>query len=303
MTKKTLKATHDGNLELGSTKIPCAVLEDGTRVLSEHGITTAMKSRSGASKRLKRAQQEDGAPLPVFIASKNLKSFICNELRDGLIRPIKYRVGKRLAQGYRAELLPQICSVWLEARAAGVLNKQQEKKCLQAEIIMRGLAQIGIIALVDEATGYQYDRDRDELALLLSKYLSDEKLKWAKMFPDEYYHHLYRLKGWQFPGGTKRSPLVGKITNRLVYEKLPPGVLEELRHRNPTQQMTGRRRWKHHQFLSADLGQPDLRDHLLQLIAIMRASTTWRRFERNFARAFPKRPYQPEMFEEEEDDE
>jgi hypothetical protein len=74
-----------------------------------------------------------------------------------------------------------------------------------------------------------------------------------------------------------------------------PGVLQELRTRNPTEPGTGRRKWKHHQFLSEDLGQPDLRDHLLQLVAVMRASQNWTVFERNFEAAFPKRGTQIEM--------
>lgn len=35
--------------------------------------------------------------------------------------------------------------------------------------------------------------------------------------------------------------------------------------------------------------QPDLRDHLLQLIVLLRAAPNWRVFERLFARAFPTR--------------
>src|ERR1039457_4186275 len=81
---------------------------------------------------------------------------------------------------------------------------------------------------------------------------------------------------------------VGKLTNQLVYEKLPPKVLIELRKMNPVKnKKTGRREATHHQHLSPEIGQVDLRDHLLQLVAIMRISPNWRDFLRNFARAFP----------------
>jgi len=89
---------------------------------------------------------------------------------------------------------------------------------------------------------------------------------------------------------------VGKLTNQLVYEKLPEGVLRELRNRNPVVYKTKRRRWKHFQFLSEDIGQPDLRDHLLQLIAIMKASANWSIFQRLFQRAF-RREDEPEQLE------
>src|ERR1035438_8277562 len=63
------RATHKGELTIGDVEIPCAVLENGKRVLSEHGITNAiLGSRSGASKRLKAAALSDGALLPLFLA-------------------------------------------------------------------------------------------------------------------------------------------------------------------------------------------------------------------------------------------
>ena len=64
-----------------------------------------------------------------------------------------------------------------------------------ADMLMRSFAKVGIIALVDEATGYQDKREKDALQELLSIYLTEEKLKWAKTFPDEFYKHLFRLRG------------------------------------------------------------------------------------------------------------
>jgi hypothetical protein len=84
------------------------------------------------------------------------------------------------------------------------------------------------------------------------------------------------------------SPLCRAAGLRLVYEKLPTHVLDELRRLNPIKNpKTWRREATHFQHLSADIGQPDLRDHLLQLIAIMRASPNWGTFKRLFALAFP----------------
>jgi len=281
------KATHRGELKIGDIRIPCAVLEDGRRVVSENGIMTALGSISGASKRLKKGAEKDGALLPIFLAPARLKEFINNELVDGPLKPITYKDKTRREVGYPADALPVVCDVWLKAREAGRLQKQQLQKAQNAEILMRGLAHVGIVALVDEATGYQAERDRDALHRILSAYLSNERLKWAKRFPDEFYKQVYRLKKWQWPNQGKRTPLIGKITNTIVYEKLPPGVLDELRTRNPTKEGTGKRKWKHHQFLSEDIGQPDLRDHLMQLIALMRISPDWPTFEAHLKLAFP----------------
>lgn len=170
------------------------------------------------------------------------------------------------------------------------MKPQQLNKAQNAEILMRGLAHIGIIALIDEATGYQADRNEAELQKLLSLYLSEERLKWAKVFPDEYYRQLFRLKGWSYnPVDVRRPKVVGQITNTIVYKKLPPGVMEELKRLNPVKnKKTYRREATFHQHLSNDIGQQDLRDHLLQLIAVMRLSPNWGAFKRNFARAFPE---------------
>lgn len=281
------KATHRGELKIGDLRIPCAVLEDGRRIISEHGITTALGSRSGASKRKKKSTENEEAPLPIFLAPSQLNGHISDELRSGPLRPIYYKDGRGKVIGYSAEVLPSVCDVWLKAREAGDLQTQQLTRAQNAEILMRALAKIGIVALVDEATGYQQDRDRDELHKLLAVYLTEERLQWARRFPDEFYRQIYRLRGWKWPNQGKRTPLLGKITNQIVYEKLPPGVLSELQNRNPTKPDTKRRQWKHHQFLSEDIGQPDLRDHLLQLVAIMRISSSWRVFEKHLSAAFP----------------
>lgn len=290
MEKQLPKAKYRGTLTIGEAKIPCAVLDNQKRVVTETGIANAiLGTRSGASIKLKKEHLEAGAPMPVFLAPKSLKPFIDADLEGGALQPIEYKDGNRIAIGYDASLLPAICNVWLKAREANALQKQQLDKALKAEILMRGLAHTGIIALVDEATGYQEERDKDELQKFLSMYLSAEKLAWAKTFPDEYYKQLFRLWGWSYsPLSVKRPKLVGKLTNQLVYEKLPKGVLQKLREVNPVKnQKTYRRGAAHFQYLSTELGQPDLRDHLLQLIAIMRVSPNKDVFLRNFARAFP----------------
>ena len=76
--------------------------------------------------------------------------------------------------GYSAELLPKVCDVYLRARDAGVLAANQQHIAKQADILMRALAHVGIMALVDEATGYQYDRARDALARILEKFIAKE---------------------------------------------------------------------------------------------------------------------------------
>lgn len=291
--EKLLKATHQGFIHIGNNKIRCVVLEDGTRVLSEREMAKALgASRSGSlhSQRQKQTEHGDftGTELPIFLTSKTLKPFISEDLA---VAPIYFTnlTGKTRSKGFNATLLPKACEIWLKARDAGALNARQLRLAVSAEIVLRALAQVGIVALIDEATGYQIEREKDALQQLLSIYLSEERLKWAKTFPDEYYKQLFRLKGWAYnPIDVRRPKIVGKLTNQLVYEKLPPNVIDELKRLNPVKnKKTGRRAATHHQYLSEEVGQKDLRDHLLQLIAIMRISPNWGAFLRNFARAFP----------------
>src|SRR6185312_10109775 len=197
-------ASFTGDLKIGDTIIPCAVLDDGTRVVTENGLTNALLgSRSGASKRLKRASVEQGAPLPLFIAPGNLKPFITKELLDGPLKPITYIQGDRKVSGFDATALPTVCEIWLRARADGRLQAQQADKAKQAEILMRGLARVGITALVDEATGYQDARARDALAKILEAFVAKELQPYLKRFQPEFYKQVYRLRGWAFPSEPK----------------------------------------------------------------------------------------------------
>lgn len=289
------EATHRGKLRIGPVEIPCAVLKDGRRVLSGNGIANALGGRSGAAKRLKTEAEKGGAHMPVFLASKSLSAYVTNELLDGPLKPITYWSGETEYEGYTAEALPEICNIWLQARQDGVLNNQQTERAQAAEIVMRGLAELGIIALVDEATGYQDTRDHDALQAILDKYLKREFAAWAKRFPDAFYREIFRLRGWSWNAMSVARPgVVGKYTNDIVYERLAPGILDELQNMNPKQDSGGRAR-KHHQYLTDDIGHPALAQHLHAVIGLMRASATWEQFMTMLNRAFPKKGTQLEL--------
>ncbi|MEL5367319.1 P63C domain-containing protein, partial [Serratia nevei] len=86
--------------------------------------------------------------------------------------------------------------VYLQAREAGVITRSNQlDTARKAEILVRSLAKVRIIALVDEATGYQELRPRDALQAFLDKVISKELAAWAKKFPDEFYENIYKLRG------------------------------------------------------------------------------------------------------------
>jgi len=290
MAKKIPKATHMGELKIGGGKIPCAVLEDGTRVFTQTGFLQAI-GKSGRP--WGGRQRADVEQLPAFLRGKALNPFINKELSESSTPIIFTPLGGGRAYGYKAEILPQVCDVYLQARESGRLPKNQQPTAQKCEILVRGFASVGIVALVDEATGYQYARSRKALEEILDQFIEKELRKWAKTFPDEFYKELFRLRGWQYvPFLTKRTAQVGKDTNDIVYERLAPGVLDELKRKNPVTP-TGRRKHKHHQWLTEHVGHPRLREHLSAVIALMKVSNDWKGFQRLLNRAFDKHPKLP----------
>ena len=154
---------------------------------------------------------------------------------------------------------------------------------------MRGFARVGIIALVDEATGYQEVRDRQALAEILDKFLRKEFAAWAKRFPDEFYQEIFRLRHWEWRGmKVNRPQIVAHYTKDLVYARLTPGILKELEIRNPLDEH-GHRKAKHHQWLTDDIGHPRLAQHLYGVVGLMRAAEQWDEFMSMVDKAYPRR--------------
>jgi hypothetical protein len=276
---KAIFGSPDRPLHVGEIEIACYVLEDGRRVITQGGTMTALDMKQGT------ATRGGGDRISNFLNTKALKGFVSEKLRE-MITPIRFRAHGSWAYGYEATILPEICDAVLAARGAKTLNYQQEHIAKQAEILVRAFAKVGIIALVDEATGYQEIRDREALETLLKQYISEEYFKWVKTFPLEFYKQMYRLKSWAWNQG-KMPGIVGHYTNDLVYARLAPGVLAELRRLNPPTEK-GYRKFKHHQYLTREVGHPALSRHLYELIGMMRASESWDRFYRVAERTFPK---------------
>jgi hypothetical protein len=174
----------------------------------------------------------------------------------------------------------------LDSAEAGVSRAQALAE--MAGILIRAFARVGVIALVDEATGYQQDRARDELNRILEAYISKELLPWTKRFPDEFFKQTFRLHGWEYKPGLVRSPrYLGKFINKTIYVPMPPGVLEELRRLNPRTE-AGYRRYQHHRFLTPDTGKLHLDKQIVAITVLERISEDKRGFWENFGKAYPQ---------------
>ncbi len=290
-----VRATHSGVIRVGEIELPCFVLEDGTRVLSGRGLASAFgqKSSSAAPPTAPLDDSDSavaGRQVPAFLASKSVFPFLSNDLLLFANSPVRFSNprGGGVGHGYNATILPEICRSILEAKSKGALKSNQMAMAAAAEILIFALAKTGIVALVDEATGYQYDRARDELQKILEAYIAEELRPWTKRFSNTFFKEVYRLHGWKFePGVTQGPRYVGKFINKHVYEQLPNGVLEELRKRNPPED-NGRRRHKHFQLLTEDTGDVHLDGQILKLTTLMQVARTKEEFNNMFSRAFPR---------------
>ncbi len=253
-------------LMIAGLEMECYVLENGMRVLSGRGMQKALGLGIAG-----------GTAFKSFMSKSNLKPFMSEELKKVLDNPIKFDLGEtyggqriRYAIGYEATILPELCNTILKASRADALDEKQEGVADICQILIGGFATVGIIALIDEKTGYQ--KQKDEYRKIIEDYVATELQNWIKTFGEDYYENIYRLKGWDWNRhlvDKKNHPrIVATITNSIVYEKLPKGVLEELNELNPIDEK-GNRKVKKFQFLTPNKGYVHLLKHLGHLVAIM----------------------------------
>lgn len=284
MARDGLRSAVFEVVEPGEIEIPCYVLEDGTRVLSQRGMTAGLGMSQGTA-------GGDGDRLVSFLRGNRLSPFVSRDLAALIQAPIPFRHpgGGKPALGYPATILADLCDAILSARKAGALQKQQEHIADRCEILLRGFARVGIIALVDEATGYQRDRAKDALARILEAFVAKELRAWVQTFPPEFYEQMFRLRGLDFPetSQVQRPRYFGLLTNDIVYKRLAPGVLSELKRVTPRNE-DGRPTAKFFQSLTSNIGYPKLKEHLGAVIAYMRISRSWDEFMNLLDQHYPR---------------
>ena len=268
-------ARYTGTITIGDSEIGCAVLEDGTRLLTQSDMMRAL----GRSRQAKgRGFYDADVNLPAFLTAKNLKEFIPNDLYVTSSQ-IEFQLSNgQKAFGYRAELLPQVCEVYLSARDAGALVQSQQHVARQADLLVRSLAKVGIVALVDEATGYQLDRSHDALRLLLEKYIAEGLQKWIHTFPNSFFAELDRLYDNAPTTPRSRPQYYGRFINKYVYNPIEHGYVKaKLDELNITDD--GKRRARFHQWLT-DEGRTILTRQIGKVEGIMEMCEDIEHFKR-----------------------
>lgn len=283
-------ASHQGQLSIGDVEIEVYRLNDGRRLISKKAMAKALNLKS-----------EGGSAFLRTITRKGVQSVISEALQTKIDNPIVFRLvdgdlpdsAAGTADGYEATTLIEVCDALIQARNEDRLAPSQAFLAVQAEIIIRSAAKVGIAALIDEATGYIDDKFRDEYRQLFQTFIKDEFRQWEKECPDKLFDAIYRLYGLKRknPKSFKHPGFFGHFIRKYIYHALANSngaILELLDEKNPVVYAGGGRKFKFHQFLTDEVGLPAFRQHLWQVIGIAGASTDKTQFERAFYRAFPE---------------
>jgi hypothetical protein len=283
--KKTPISEYAGDLTIGDMTLDCAVLPDGRRIITQKSIMTALGRSESQGRRVRNDNR------PPFLEANNLTPYISPELKE-MMNKVEYRIKgeKTVRTGYPAEIIPEVCEVYLDARLDDALIHNQKPAAEAAEILVRGLARVGITALIDEATGYQEKRAEDELRRLLEQYVSEEHRPWMKRFPQKFFKEVYKIHGWKFlPNQHQHPGYVGKFINRTVYEQMPEGILDGLREVNPSN-ASGNRSRRHHQHIRDGQPSEHLDDQIKTIIVLMELSDNKEEFWRLFQKKYKGQP-------------
>lgn len=274
-------------LTIGNRSINCYVLDDGTAMLSGRGMLDALG-----------IERTHGGKLSGFVSFLERKNIIDTDLATRLNSPIKFtRPGRggAPANGYEATLLTKLCRAILEARRNGLLETDAMKiLAAESEIIIAAFSDVGIIATIYEITGYERLKVADAYQSFLEKFLLKEAAAYVRRFPVTFFEVMCDLKGWPYEKGkTRYIPAMGHVINDVIYSRLAPNILDELKERNPS--IDGKRKHKQHSFLTVDVGVPALNEHIIGVMALARANSSWNKFYAQLSAAYPTYN-NPQMF-------
>jgi hypothetical protein len=270
-----------GDLSLGEVgSVSCYVLDDGRRVISRTGATDVLTGRKG------------GGNLESYLRVENIAPYLPADLDDRMIEFRMAEVTNKTVKGFQAETFLDLCTAYVRARdGEAQLTARQTEIAIKAAMVLAACSKVGLIALIDEATGYQYERAQDALSLKLRLYLAEEMREWEKTFPDELWDQFGRLTNWQ-GGVTKRPKYWGSLVNELVYGYLDPEVFHWLKTNAPKP----KHGQNYHQWMSSQFGLKRLIEHLWKLIGMAAACKTMPELRYRMAEAYGREPFQYTLF-------
>jgi hypothetical protein len=175
----------------------------------------------------------------------------------------------------------------LRAILKAKLTKTQKHLGERAQMMLIALANTTLDSIVYQESGYWKTIEGQRVSEILDKYLQDHARTWAKTFPDEFWVKLIKVKGYPSYIALKRPAFVGHWVNDIVYDRLVPGARRKLKELNP-RLPAGYRKHRNHQFTTEDYGLPELKAHLIKVMAYMDAAANDTQFMRMLNRGTPK---------------
>jgi hypothetical protein len=268
-------AKYPGVLTLGDASVDCYVLDTGERVISLGATVRAIANTKSGD-------------LAEYIGVNALKPFINKDLI--LAETIDFNLpGSQFpGKGISAERFLEICHGYVSALSANALSTERQKQiAIRCSILLSSCAKVGLIALIDEATGYQYEREDDALQIKLRAFIAEELRDWDKTFPDELWEEFGRLTKWGGPLHL-RPKWWGKLVMELIYEALDPDIAKYLKANKPPPSHGQ----NYHQWLTSDVGLKALIPHINQVIGIAKTCETIAELKEKVGHYYKKIPIQ-----------
>jgi hypothetical protein len=286
-------ATHWGKLAVGDVTLPVYRLDNGARVFSLKGVVVGLIGT-------------EGGQLSEYLKVQALRGFLPSDLRpaeDGSIPALfQFDTGGsgnfKYAVGFPVERFMDLCAAYslalqehLNEGSEFTLTTRQIAIAKKAIAFERACAKVGIIALVDEATGYQSEREADALQMKLQLFLSEQMRKWEPTFPDELWIEFGRLTKWSGPVHS-RPKYWGKLVMELIYDYLDPDVAKWLKENKPKPQK-GK---NYHQWLNEQYGLRMLLQHIWMVIGMAASSQSMQELKERLAHRFGRVPVQLTLY-------
>ncbi|MNU45837.1 P63C domain protein [compost metagenome] len=258
-----------GKIDLGGDELDVYVLDTGDRVIA---LRSAVRSIADA----------DSGDLAKFIGVSSLNPFINNDLILAELRDFSIPGTQFLGRGMTTEHFELICRGYVQALyEKAPLTARQRDIAVKCAVLTAGLTRTGLDALIDEATGYQYERAEDALQVKLRLFIAEELRAWEKTFPDELWEEFGRLTNWGGPLSS-RPKYWGKLVIELIYDTLDPDVAKYLRENRPGPGV----RW--HQNLTENYGARQLVARCYEIVGLAKSCKTMGELRQKVAHHYGK---------------
>jgi len=258
-----------GKIDLVDDQLDVYVLDTKQRVIA---LRSAVKAMTDV----------DSGKLGNYIGVSALKPFINSDLILGELLEFSIPGTQFRGMGLTTEQFELICRGYVQALYQGAnLTEKQRETAIKCAVLTSGLTRTGLDALIDEATGYQYERAEDALQVKLRAFIAEELRAWEKTFPDELWEEFGRLTNWQ-GSLTSRPKYWGKLVIELIYDTLDPDVARYLRENRPPPGV----RW--HRQLTEDTGIRALVSRCFEVVGLAKSCKTMGELRKKVAHHYGK---------------